>query len=158
MRLGLLLSDANADLSALHLNQCLESGTQVDDYARYVAGSWGERSYADDYVNDAMLTHGNDGATSGGDDRNNGDTLTATLSNRRLLSRARAYIRTDNGQWLRVTGWFEYTSTDITKDNVVVLHLADYSECRAWADSLIMTRRTTPADPTPVTRWRSTGT
>jgi hypothetical protein len=49
-------------------------------------------------------------------------------------------IRTEDGQWLRVTSWFEYTSTDITKDNVVVLHLADFSECQVWSDALVMTR------------------
>jgi ribonucleoside-diphosphate reductase alpha chain len=87
---GLLLSDRNGNLSALKLNDCLESPSQVDDYARYVHENWGERAYDDDYVNEAMLTNG----PSHADDA--GDTLTATLTNRRLLSRARAYIRTDS--------------------------------------------------------------
>ncbi len=89
---GLLLSDTNASLSSLHLDRCLGNHAQVDDYARYVAVTWGDRQpYADDYVNHAMLANSNPGDE-------NGDTLTATLTNRRLLSRAKAYIRTDNAQ------------------------------------------------------------
>jgi ribonucleoside-diphosphate reductase alpha chain len=86
---GLLLSDTNGDLNALHLDHCLESGAQRDDYARYVSENWSERPYADDYVNQAMLT--------GTASEESGDTLTATVTNRRLLSRARGYIRTDAG-------------------------------------------------------------
>jgi hypothetical protein len=49
-------------------------------------------------------------------------------------------IRTAGGQWVRVTAWFEYTSSDLTQDNVVVLHLEDLPECRVWSHELVMTR------------------
>lgn len=49
-------------------------------------------------------------------------------------------IRTEDGRWLRVTTWFEYKSSDLGKGDVIVLHLEDISECRVWADALIMTR------------------
>jgi ribonucleoside-diphosphate reductase alpha chain len=96
---GLLVSDANADLNALHLDRCLTPGGQVDGYARYVAENWVERPYADDYVNNAMLPHGESRAAGS----SAGDTLTATVTNRRLISRARAYIRTDAAGHRRLT-------------------------------------------------------
>lgn len=50
-------------------------------------------------------------------------------------------IRTEDHRWLRVTAWFEWTSTDPAKPVVIVLHLADESECRSLASDLIMTRK-----------------
>src|SRR6202035_5156119 len=86
--LGLFLSDANGDLSALRLEQCLNDAAQVDDFARYVAENWGERRYADDYVNRAMV----DGME--GDDA--GNTITATLTNRRIIGRLQAFVRRED--------------------------------------------------------------
>ncbi len=50
------------------------------------------RCYDDDYVNPAML----DGADA--ESHGDGDTLTATLTNRRLLSRLQAFVRSEAGQ------------------------------------------------------------
>jgi ribonucleoside-diphosphate reductase alpha chain len=89
--LGLFLSDTNGNLSALRLDACLKDAAQVDDFSQYVAENWGDRLYADDYVNRVM---------SGDDDEasEDGNTMTATLTNRRLLSRLKAFVRTDQGQ------------------------------------------------------------
>jgi ribonucleoside-diphosphate reductase alpha chain len=85
--LGLFLSDANGSLGSLKLDACLKDAAQVDDFARYVSEQWGDRLYADDYVNHQMA-----------DVEESGNTLTATLTNRRLLSRLKAFVRTENGQ------------------------------------------------------------
>ena len=90
--LGLFLSDCNGDTTALRLDACLRDASQVDDFARYVAEQWGDRRYADDYVNRAML----DGAE--GESADGGTTLTATLTNRRLMSRLKAFLRTESGR------------------------------------------------------------
>ena len=87
--LGLFLSDANGDLSALRLEQCLKDAAQVDDFARYVAENWGERRYADDYVNPAMVD--------GLEDEEVGYMLTATHTNRRIASRLQAFVRLEDG-------------------------------------------------------------
>ena len=87
--LGLFLSEANGNLSALRLEQCLEHASQVDDFARYVADNWGERLYADDYVNRAMVD--------GFEGEGTGNTLTATVTNRRILSRLKAFVRLEEG-------------------------------------------------------------
>ena len=84
--LGLFLSDVNGGLAALRLDACLSEPALVDEFARYVAENWGERLYADDYVNQAMI-----GA-------HDADTLTKTLTNRRLLSRLTAFVHTENDQ------------------------------------------------------------
>src|SRR5439155_20923543 len=58
---------------------------------------WAERQNADDYVNREML----DGVAAGTDDdaagAGTGNTATATLSNKRLMNRLKAFIRTDAG-------------------------------------------------------------
>ncbi|HSU65700.1 MAG TPA: LAGLIDADG family homing endonuclease, partial [Tepidisphaeraceae bacterium] len=87
--LGLFLSDTNGTLGSLKLDACLKDAGQVDDFARYVAENWGERLYADDYVNREMLADADSEA---------GNTLTATLTNRRILSRLKAFVRTEAGQ------------------------------------------------------------
>ncbi len=86
--LGLLVSDSNNDPSALHLEACLENGDMMEPFVQYVAGSWGEQSYEDDYANAAMIE--TEGAES--------NTLTATLDNRRLISRLRAFVRCESGR------------------------------------------------------------
>ena len=89
--LGLFLSDANGSLGALRLDACLKDAAQVDEFGRYVADHWGDRHYSDDYVNRAMI-----GGEEAADDT--GNTLTATLTNRRLLSRLKAFVRAELGQ------------------------------------------------------------
>ncbi|HEX3356877.1 MAG TPA: LAGLIDADG family homing endonuclease, partial [Tepidisphaeraceae bacterium] len=102
--LGLFLSCANGDLGALHLDQCIIP-EHVDAFAQYVTDTWGERLYDDDYVNTLMLTHTDSNTAS---DRtreesdaslqeDTGTTITATLTNRRLLSRLGAFIKTELG-------------------------------------------------------------
>jgi ribonucleoside-diphosphate reductase alpha chain len=86
--LGLFLSSSNNDSTALHLDACLPSHDVAEQFSRYVTENWADRTYADDYVNQLMLTDGD--AT---DDA--GDTITATLTNRRLISRLKAFVRTD---------------------------------------------------------------
>jgi ribonucleoside-diphosphate reductase alpha chain len=91
--LGLYVSGANGNLGALNLEQCLADPRLKDAFGRYVTGAWNERVYADDYVNPAMLS--DDSAT----DRNDaGGTMTASFTNRRLLSRMRAFIRSEQGR------------------------------------------------------------
>jgi len=47
-------------------------------------------------------------------------------------------IRTEDGDWLRVTAWFEWTSP--VGDTVIELWLADDHRTPSWADDLIMSR------------------
>ncbi|MEO6436447.1 MAG: LAGLIDADG family homing endonuclease, partial [Tepidisphaeraceae bacterium] len=93
--LGLFLSDANHDAAALHLDACLPSHEDAAQFAHYVQENWGDRAsaaamYADDYVNQLMVTNA--------DAEDDADTLTATLTNRRLLSRLTAFVRSDSGR------------------------------------------------------------
>ncbi len=100
--LGLFLSTANGDLGALHLDQCV-SAEHIDTFAQYVTDTWGERLYADDYVNALMLDGGAESqataeaGSESSDSIDNGNTMTATLTNRRLLSRLGAFIKTELG-------------------------------------------------------------
>ena len=90
--LGLFVSGANNDPSALHLDACLGDETLVEEFGKYVCTRWADRSYDDDYVNELMVD------TSDRSTDENGNTITATLTNRRLLSRLKAFVRTENGQ------------------------------------------------------------
>ncbi len=84
---GLFVSAASNDPQAIHLQNCLGDAGLIDEFAHYVGDKWDRRaSYPDDYVNDAMINH--DGQ---------GQTLTATLSNRRLLSRIGVLVRHESG-------------------------------------------------------------
>jgi ribonucleoside-diphosphate reductase alpha chain len=95
----MFVSSANHDAAALHLEACVGAAA-ADEYARYVHKHWGEHFYDDDYVNalmvdlDAATSHGENGTGLGLSD---GNTLTADLTNRRLLSRLKAFVRTENG-------------------------------------------------------------
>ena len=90
--LGLFLSEANHDASALHLDQCLSSQDQVDNFAHYAAETWGMQSYPDDYAIPAMVN------AEGISENDNGNTLTLKLTNRRLLSRLRGFISIESGE------------------------------------------------------------
>ena len=85
--LGLFVSQANDDGTALHLDATLRDAGLVDQYAHYVADHWGQRTYDDDYINELMV---NERALD-----ESGNTLTVALTNRRLLSRLGAFIRTE---------------------------------------------------------------
>ena len=86
--LGLFLSDANHDSSSLRLDACLSSSEQLDAFAQYAAESWGGIGYPDDYAIPAMITN----------EENDANTLTLTLTNRRLINRLRGFIRIEDGQ------------------------------------------------------------
>ncbi|MGN6627330.1 MAG: TSCPD domain-containing protein [Tepidisphaeraceae bacterium] len=83
---GMLLSQANGDLNALHLDQCIDA-EKAEQYANYVAGHFIPSKYPDDYANELMLA---DSDKAGGVDAS---TLSLTVTNRRILSRLRAYVR-----------------------------------------------------------------
>ncbi|HEX5244863.1 MAG TPA: LAGLIDADG family homing endonuclease, partial [Tepidisphaeraceae bacterium] len=89
--LGLLLSEANSDLTALRLDACLKDGDTIERYWNYAAENWGERQ-ADSQG--GVATMESEPASAGG-------AVTATLTNRRLLSRLRAYVRSDS--WMHAT-------------------------------------------------------
>jgi ribonucleoside-diphosphate reductase alpha chain len=94
--LGLFFSDSNNDTAALHLDNCLADSTvgTVDDFAQYISNTWGERVYADDYVNQLMV----EGASSETSEAEPAaPTLTTTITHRRLLSRIKAFVRTESG-------------------------------------------------------------
>ncbi|HEX4123814.1 MAG TPA: LAGLIDADG family homing endonuclease, partial [Tepidisphaeraceae bacterium] len=88
--LGLYVSGANGNLGAVNLEQCLADGRFREAMTRYVIG--GERVYADDYVDPAMLSTESPGSSE------SGGTMTASFTNRRLISRLRAYVRNDSGR------------------------------------------------------------
>ncbi len=81
--LGLFFSSTNASHEAIRLDACLGGGELIEPLARYVAQTWTRRTYDDDYVNQLMIT----------DEEVSGGTATASLTNRRLLGRIRAYVR-----------------------------------------------------------------
>jgi ribonucleoside-diphosphate reductase alpha chain len=86
--LGLFFSSANASHDSIRLDACLGGAELIEPFARYVAHAWNERIYDDDYVNQLMVT----------DDEASGGTATASLTNRRLLRRIRAYVRYEGGE------------------------------------------------------------
>jgi len=90
--LGLYVSEANGDGTALRLEKCLPEPSQIAPLARYLWDHWPQRAYDDDYPDEAMLSRGV-GADSGGS-----ETLTITLTNRRLLSRLGAFVRVEGGR------------------------------------------------------------
>jgi ribonucleoside-diphosphate reductase alpha chain len=99
--LGLFLSQANHDSTALHLDACLPEHELVEKFAQYVSVRWG--AYPDDYVNALMvdttdLVHSEAQQSA----EHEGNTLTATLTNKRLISRLRAYI-SKQGKDLRLS-------------------------------------------------------
>ena len=94
---GLLLSDANRDTAALRLDACLDESSLVDDFARYVTENWGERTPARS-VEPRYAADVNGPSVDVGEDPEAGNTLTATLTNRRLLSRLTAFIRVEGRQ------------------------------------------------------------
>ncbi len=83
--LGLYLSSANGGQSALRLDVCADGSQRFGDY---LERHWDQPPlsaasfYNDDYVNVAMLE----------------SAATATVRNRRLLSRLQAFIKVENGQ------------------------------------------------------------
>ena len=105
--LGFFLSDGNADSAGLRVNGYLSEPDQVERFGRYVADNWGERLYNDDYVNSAMVDGDPDRATSA---QSADNTTTATLTNRRLISRLKAFVRTEPGTGHRRLGDEAFTA------------------------------------------------
>jgi len=88
--LGLFVSHANGGLSSLRLDACLSDAARIDEFSHYVSDNWGDRSSADD-GEDQVISESDDGATGG-------NMLTATSTNRRLLSRLGAFLRVEGGR------------------------------------------------------------
>jgi ribonucleoside-diphosphate reductase alpha chain len=89
--LGLFLSTANAATDAVRLDAALRDANLIDTFAQYAHDNWGAGLYNDDYTTASMIdddyeSTGSQSATS-----------STTLTNRRLLSRLRAFVRSDNG-------------------------------------------------------------
>ena len=87
--LGMFVSDANGDSSAIHLDQCLGDSTLIDEMSQYVVEQWGQRLYDDDYTDQLMVCD---------DDCVSGNTMTLKLANRRLISRLGVFTRLCGGQ------------------------------------------------------------
>ncbi|HEX8325724.1 MAG TPA: LAGLIDADG family homing endonuclease [Tepidisphaeraceae bacterium] len=85
---GLLMSQTNGNLNALHLGKCLPQD-HAGRLAQYVVDHFIPSKYADDYTNELMLADGDAGGV-------DSSTLSLTIENRRVLSRLRAYVRTDH--------------------------------------------------------------
>ena len=85
--LGLMASDVNNDLDKVKLDQCLFDAQDLGDFAEYIAENWSDRG------EDAGWS------ASGLDHYDRGDSglLTATVSNRRLISRLKAFVHTEPG-------------------------------------------------------------
>jgi ribonucleoside-diphosphate reductase alpha chain len=92
--LGLFVSDANNDAAALHLDACLPSHDVAEQFAQYITDNWTEQKYDDDYVNQLMLVHDDAEQPT---DADGASTLTAALTNRRLISRLGAFVRVEDG-------------------------------------------------------------
>jgi ribonucleoside-diphosphate reductase alpha chain len=95
--LGLFFSTANNDPAALHLDRCIHDADAIDRFAKYVNETWGERAYDDDYANALMLDGCDADSQRDEGSQESGNTLTANLTNRRLLSRMKAFVRVDHG-------------------------------------------------------------
>src|SRR5205823_3456875 len=93
---GLFLSSANASADAVRLDSALKDSNLIDTFAQYAHDNWGAGLYNDDYANASMLdsAHEDDDSAIG---NSQSAISSTTLTNRRLLSRLRAFIRTDNG-------------------------------------------------------------
>ena len=95
--LGLFVATANAPAAAgrCAMRLCLDDADQVAPLSRYVSQTWCARTdYEDDYVNQLMLTE----SDADFPETAEGGTATAVLSNHRLLSRLKAYVRHENSQ------------------------------------------------------------
>ncbi|HEV7300506.1 MAG TPA: hypothetical protein VGN72_14165 [Tepidisphaeraceae bacterium] len=90
--LGIFFSECNAGSTELRLD-CINDATQIEQFVEYVATTWGDRAYADDYTtaSDAGITATKSASA------DDSDTMTATLTNRRLLARLKAFVRSDKG-------------------------------------------------------------
>ncbi|MBA3272688.1 MAG: vitamin B12-dependent ribonucleotide reductase, partial [Chthoniobacterales bacterium] len=102
--LGLFMSSTNNDADALHLDACLTGEEAREQFADYIAGHWSDRAlasdrYADDYVNHLMLNDPDATHDASDEETTEGGAAVATLTNRRLLSRLKAFVRaeTSNG-------------------------------------------------------------
>ena len=88
---GMLASSANADLNALHLERCAPV-EELDDLHAYIAENWHHALTAVGAETEPETEPESPVAAD-----NAGGTATLTLSNRRLISRLRGFIRVDAG-------------------------------------------------------------
>ena len=87
---GMLMSRANGTLNRLNLGQCTTKD-HAERFAQYVSDHYITSKYADDYANELMLAESDSGVFES-------SLMTLTVENRRVLSRLRAYVRTDHSQ------------------------------------------------------------
>ena len=87
---GMLMSRANGTLNRLNLGQCTTKD-HAERFAQYVSDHYIAAKYPDDYANELMLAESDSGVFES-------SLMTLTVENRRVLSRLRAYVRTDHGQ------------------------------------------------------------
>ncbi|MDB5322720.1 MAG: ribonucleoside-diphosphate reductase alpha chain [Phycisphaerales bacterium] len=90
---GLFLSTANASADAVRLDSALKDSNLIDAFAQYAHDNWGAGLYNDDYATASMLDSAEEQSAIG---NSQSAISSTTLTNRRLLSRLRAFIRTDN--------------------------------------------------------------
>jgi ribonucleotide reductase alpha subunit len=74
--LGLFLSDANGSASALKLDAALAGTSEAPTFARYVADTWGDAAFSESGGGTAVAE-------------------ASPITHRRLLSRVKAFVRTD---------------------------------------------------------------
>ena len=87
--LGLYASSANTSADSVRLDACLKNADQMETYINYVNATWCPSTYADDYVNQLMVDHSEDGITT------HSQLATLALTNRRLISRLSAFVRSE---------------------------------------------------------------
>jgi ribonucleoside-diphosphate reductase alpha chain len=87
---GLLMSSANNDINRIHLEKCV-GHDQAVRLADYIQNSFFVSRYPDDYTHELMLTQDDSQVV-------DSSTITLVVSNRRLLSRLRAYLTRSKGQ------------------------------------------------------------
>ncbi len=86
---GMLLSSANNDLNAIHLDRCVDHES-AERFVNYTTENFITSKYTDDYINELMVSSEDSGAFES-------STITLTVTNRRVLSRLRAYARKEQG-------------------------------------------------------------
>jgi ribonucleoside-diphosphate reductase alpha chain len=87
--LGMFLSETNGNSNAIQLDSCLAGTAATDDFAHYIGTVWGEQpdEFASRVAQEIVSMATDDSAT-----------LTAPLTQRRLMSRMNAFIRTESGK------------------------------------------------------------
>ena len=89
--LGMFLSETNGHSNAIQLDACLAGTAATDDFAHYISNVWGEQpdEFASRVANEIITM-----AT----DNEEASTMTAPLTQRRMMSRMNAFVRSEAGQ------------------------------------------------------------